>query len=107
MPKDTIVEKWFRKYKNQSDVFLQRNSQIPLKVNVSGNLISTYFHTDQELKSSFQDYQHIKTKSIGFIPSYLESSKFYPVLNIFEKLAIAFQFNSNTADHYLIHFQNK
>ena len=105
MPKDTVVEKWFRKYKNQSDVFKQRNSQIPLKVNVSGELISTYFHSVEELTTVFSDYKYVDSKSIGFIPSYFERSKFYPFLNIYEKIAITFKFNPNTADHYLIHFQ--
>ncbi len=107
MPKNTIVEKWFRKYKNQSDIFHKRNAQIPLKVNVSGELISTYFHSDDDLKSSFYKFQHIVTKPIGFIPSYFEHSNRYFLLNIFDKIATILKFNANTADHYLIHFQKK
>jgi len=105
MPPKTIIEKWYRWYKNETDIYKNRSSEKPIEVNVEGKSVATYFHSPNTVQSTFEGFQLIKKLPIGFIPSYLEKNSILPILNIFDSLIYASKSFSNNADHYLIHLK--
>ncbi len=107
MPPKTLLEKYYRWWKNEREVYLARDSHCPIHVSLSNKEIATYFHSPAEMEAYFSLYEKIKSLVIGYIPSYFNQIKGLPILMMGEHLAILFGIGKNRSDHYLIHFQKK
>jgi len=105
MPENTSLEKLFRIKKGNINEFQKRNSKKPLYVNVNGTSVATYYYNQESMKSIFSRMKVIETRAVGFIPSYLEKSKFLPIFRLLDFGSLLFNLNPNKADHYLIHFK--
>lgn len=107
MPRHCIIEKWYRWKKNQLNIYHDRSPNNGIGINVNGVSINTYFFNVDDVKNAFSKWEFVKASSIGFIPSYLESSRFLSILKILESILLKFSLSPNRADHYLIHFKKK
>lgn len=106
MPKETQIDSWYRLMKFKWKSRTQRRNGFA-KVNVEGKLVPCYYYNTQELTNLFQGFKTKLTKSIGFIPSYFESSiQAKPWLRFYLEKWESDKYDDskwvNKSDHYLI-----
>lgn len=107
MPRDTILEKWYRTAKNEKHIFQARSNVQPIRVKVNEGNVETFFFNPDEFSEAFATFKVCHTFATGFIPSYLEKSKYFSFLSSLENLFLKMQMNPKYGDHYLIHLKAK
>ena len=103
MPSKTLIDRWYNIAKGRRTVIKERSSNKKLNVNVSGQLVTTYYYDKKDIIDSFDKFSHVATQSVGFVPSFLESNRALKFLLILDKLFYWSKLNATKADHYLIH----
>ncbi len=110
MPKDTLLEKLYRRWTGQHGLILARQNEEGTEVSVAGDLVRTYFYNPNEIQKIFTGYTLKHSFITGLIPSYLEGkiqkykTLFYPIF-LLESVLIKTKRFSHWGDHFLIHLQ--
>lgn len=110
MPKDTILDNWYRKIK-KTDIIIKSDIN-PTNVNVSGQTFETYYHNYKEITGLFSQYKKLKIFPTGFFPSYFENwfdnkNVTWKIFKLIENLFCKIPIFSNYSDHYLIHLNRQ
>lgn len=103
MPSMTIIDRWYKTAKGLGRQIKERKLFKKLDVSVKGQLVTTYYHNPEDIITAFNKFTHVSSRSIGFIPSYLERNQFLKLLLVLDKLLNWSNLDSIKADHYLIH----
>lgn len=103
MPRHSMVERIYRKAKGQSSVYSQRSTTSPLQVSVNDGFVDTYYYDPGDIKQVFGQFKFIRTIPIGYLPSYLESSKYRSIWNAISSVLSGIRVSPKYADHFLIH----
>jgi SAM-dependent methyltransferase len=107
MPRQTFMEKLFRMINGTSRVYSSKSNNVPLSINVSGESAETYFYNPEEFLSYFPGFKLEKKISVGYLPSYMNNSRFLPFLLLIEKLLFAIRLSPKRSDHYLLHLKKQ
>lgn len=105
MPKQTLLEKVYRTLKNQKEIFTSRSETDPIRVKVNDGYVDTYFFNPDYITNSFSSLRLENVVSVGYLPSYLEKSPYYPILKQLDRLFSLCRVPSKYADHFLIHLK--
>ncbi len=110
MPKASLVEKGYRKWKGQSKHYTQRFMKEGLSVQVNGKPVQTYFYSPEEIQEAVPNYAVKSCIPTGFLPSYFEQSIdkhawLFSVVFKIEGVISRSRLFSRFADHFLIHLQ--
>ncbi len=112
MPKDTLLEKWYRMWKGQKQAIKARQSEEGTTVSVEGDQVQTYFYNPPEIAEIFKSFSVKQHKITGLIPSYFEQSiqkykvLFFPIF-LLEAILIKTKIFSAWGDHFLIHLEKE
>ena len=101
------MEKLFRIFKGSSHIYSAKSNSVPLNIDVSGETIETYFYNPEEFLNYFPGYVVKKKLSIGYVPSFMNGSRFLPFLFLLEKLLFAIRLSPKRSDHYLLHLKRR
>jgi len=102
MPRDTLIEKWYRQYKGDHESLRLRQSQTATEVNVDGQSVKTYFFNPDEVTELFSDFEVVNVKATGYVPSYWSGHRLQGVLLILSRVLRLFRVNARYGDHYLV-----
>jgi ubiquinone/menaquinone biosynthesis C-methylase UbiE len=102
MPRDTLIEKWYRTYKRDNKSIELRQSNQPTIVNVDGQAVRTYFYNPDEIVSLFKGFKLIKVKATGYVPSYWSGHRMEGLLLMMSKVFSAFGLGAKFGDHFLV-----
>ena len=113
MPKKTLWEKLYFSFKGDFKKTKRRNTTKPIKANVDGVWVNTWYYEPKEIAKFATHFSVIKTKPIGLFvpPSYLQKSFLGNtfIVTILQKLDFIFSssFLAKYADHFYIELQKK
>lgn len=112
MPKFCAIESLHFMIKRKFSHMFRRYTTEAIAVNVDGVKIPTFYHSPKELKNIFsQEFNHLRTTAIGFIPSYMnkmmEKNKIKRIF-VFALRGILSSFRAYSfSDHFLIDFRKE
>lgn len=102
MPRDTLIERWYRKFKGDKQLLSLRQSNKPTQVNVDGQAVSTYFYNPEELEEIFSEFKMKKCLATGYVPSYWSGHRMESLLLVLSKLFSLVGLSGKYGDHYLV-----
>ncbi len=102
MPRDTLIEQWYRRFKGDRQSLRLRQSQNPTQVNVDGQLVQTYFFNPDEVTEIFEGYEVKTLKATGYVPSYWSGHWLESVLLLFSRVFSILSIGGRYGDHYLV-----
>lgn len=105
MPRDTLLEKWYRIYKRDKLALRLRQSEQPIQVNVDGESVKTYFYNPKEIMELFPNAIMKKVTPTGFVPSYWTGHKLEPLLSLMSLSLNFIKIGGKYGDHYLMHLK--
>ena len=107
MPRQTLMEKLFRIINGSSSIYSSKSNNLPLNINVSGQAVETYFYNPEEFLKYFPGFILKKKLSVGYLPSYMNRSKFLHFLLLIEKLLFLVRLSPKRSDHYILHLKKE
>jgi len=105
MPRDTLIEKWYRKYKGDNTSFEQRQGDNPTVVNVDGQAVHTYFYNPDEVIELLPTLKVKTVKATGYVPSYWSGNRLEGLVLGLGWLFGLFGLGAQYGDHFLVHFR--
>jgi len=115
MGRKCFWERMYFRFKGNKEKADRRVTRSGVETKINGAVFQTYYYSPKEIENIFAGaFEIVKHKPVGFFipPSYLnpffQKHKFiYSILCNLEKVAGAFGFLSDRADHYLIHLKRR
>ncbi len=104
MPRDTLIEKWYRKYKGDNNSIELRQSNQPTAVNVDGQAVHTYFYNPKGVIELFANLNVAQIKATGYVPSYWSEHRLEGLLLGLDLFFNLISLSPKYGDHFLVHF---
>jgi len=105
MPRDTLIEMWYRKYKRDKKSIDLRQGNQATAVNVDGQEVNTYFYNPDEVIELFPNLKATSVKATGYVPSYWSGNRLEWLVLLFSRILKMIGLTGKYGDHFLIHFR--